>query len=122
MTINQGLKHDPALGATPDGGLLKTGGGVLTLGGANTYTGGTFVDCGMLEVTNSDALANGGTSLTVAVGGTFIFYSSAANASPIVVPANPPVSACATRSPGIVSPSQFGLRRLSTHAVAAKNP
>jgi len=51
--ISQALVHDPALGATPDGGLLKTGAGTLTLSGANTFTGGTTVQAGSLLVTGS---------------------------------------------------------------------
>ncbi len=43
------LLHDPAL-AGKDGGLVKTGSGVLTLSGANTYTGPTVVDAGTLAV------------------------------------------------------------------------
>ena len=54
--IAQNLLHDPAL-AGLDGGLLKTGGGLLTLSGANTYTGPTVVERGTLRVTGS--LASG---------------------------------------------------------------
>ena len=50
----QNLLHDPAL-AGLDGGLLKTGGGLLTLSGANTYTGPTAVECGTLQITGSVA-------------------------------------------------------------------
>ena len=55
-TIAQNLLHDPALSGV-DGGLLKTGGGLLTLSGANTYTGPTAVECGTLRVSGS--LASG---------------------------------------------------------------
>ena len=53
-TIAQNLLHDPAL-AGLDGGLLKTGGGLLTLSGANTYTGPTAVECGTLQIIGSVA-------------------------------------------------------------------
>ena len=53
-TIAQKLLHDPALSGK-DGGLLKTGGGLLTLSGANTYTGPTAVECGTLQITGSVA-------------------------------------------------------------------
>jgi autotransporter-associated beta strand protein len=58
VTINQALQHDPALGATPDGGLLKTGAGTLTLSAANTYTGGTTISAGALQL--GDGSANNG--------------------------------------------------------------
>jgi autotransporter-associated beta strand protein len=50
ITIGQPLIHDTALGATPDGGLTKSGLGKLTLSGANTYTGNTTVSAGTLEL------------------------------------------------------------------------
>ena len=48
-TVSAVLKHDPAL-AGKDGGLVKTGAGLLILSGANTYNGPTVVDQGTLEV------------------------------------------------------------------------
>ncbi|HOD81997.1 MAG: Autotransporter-associated beta strand repeat protein [Planctomycetes bacterium ADurb.Bin126] len=61
--ISQALIHDPALGATPDGGLLKTGAGTLTLSGANTYTGGTIVRAGTLQLGNTAAAGAGAVTL-----------------------------------------------------------
>jgi autotransporter-associated beta strand protein len=58
VTINQALQPDPALGATPDGGLLKTGAGTLTLSASNTYTGGTTISAGALQL--GDGSANNG--------------------------------------------------------------
>jgi autotransporter-associated beta strand protein len=49
ITIAQPLTHDAAL-ATPDGGLTKSGLGMLTLSGANTYNGNTTVSAGTLEL------------------------------------------------------------------------
>ncbi len=51
VSIVQGLEHDPALGATLDGGLTKYGGGTLTLKGANTFTGGITNQAGALQFT-----------------------------------------------------------------------
>jgi|GEM_PF-1123679 len=53
ITIAQPLAHDPALGATADGGLVKSGNGTTTLSGVNTYTGNTLVNAGTLVVNGS---------------------------------------------------------------------
>ncbi len=57
-TIAQLLMHDPALGSTPDGGLTKQGSGILTLSGANTYTGTTAVAAGTLKLGVASAVAD----------------------------------------------------------------
>jgi autotransporter-associated beta strand protein len=51
ISIVQGLEHDPALGATLDGGLTKLGSGTLTLKGVNTFTGGITNQAGLLQFT-----------------------------------------------------------------------
>jgi len=50
------------------GSLVKKGGGTLTLGGANTYTGATAVAAGALEIMASDTLPTN-TTLEIATGG-----------------------------------------------------
>ncbi len=61
------------------GQLIETGSGQLVLSGSNTYSGGTNVYSGTLEVINSNALANG-TNLTIDAGDKFIFPNSVAEA------------------------------------------
>ncbi len=69
ITIAQPLAHDSTLGASADGGLVKSGAGITTLSAANTYTGPTTVGAGTLLLTgslgtntlnvNSNAVLNG---------------------------------------------------------------
>jgi autotransporter-associated beta strand protein len=70
ITINQPLLHDPTLGATPDGGLIKLGSGTLTLGGLNTYTGPTIVSNGTLMIPGSISGNSGPSPITVQAGAT----------------------------------------------------
>ena len=64
ITIAQPLKNDPA---SPGGGLTKSGTGILTLSGANTFTGPTAITAGILIAANAAAL---GTSASVAADAT----------------------------------------------------
>jgi autotransporter-associated beta strand protein len=68
LTINQDLLHDPALGATTDGGLTKNGAGTLTITVTGSWTGDTRVNGGTLSFsqtgladTSAVRLASGGT-------------------------------------------------------------
>jgi autotransporter-associated beta strand protein len=54
VTIAGPLIHDPTLGATQDGGLIKSGAGTLTLASTNTFTGPTIVSNGTLLVTGNN--------------------------------------------------------------------
>jgi fibronectin-binding autotransporter adhesin len=67
ITIATPLIHDSTLGATADGGLIKSGAGTLALTGTNTYTGGTTVSNGVLAVDGSLAA---GSAVTVTAAGT----------------------------------------------------
>ena len=61
--------------ASPGGTLTKLGAGTLTLSGANTYSGGTNVNAGALELGSTGALPTGGT-VQVNSGGTLAVPTS----------------------------------------------
>jgi autotransporter-associated beta strand protein len=70
-TIDTNGFNDSFTGAfTGAGGLTKIGAGILTLGGANSYTGGTFVNGGTLQMGNNNVLPSNN-NMTIAGGATF---------------------------------------------------
>ena len=63
VTINVPLRHNPALGATLDGGLTKNGPGTLLLSklpsSSQLYTGPTTINGGTLRISNTGQLGSG---------------------------------------------------------------
>jgi|GEM_PF-122137 len=53
VVLAEPLRHDPALGVTRDGGLIKQDHGTLTLAPGNTYTGDTVVERGALVLSDA---------------------------------------------------------------------
>jgi autotransporter-associated beta strand protein len=67
ITVGQPLLHDNGLSGV-DGGLTKQGGtGTLTLSATNTYTGGTYINAGTLNISTDGNL--GGPAGNVSLGG-----------------------------------------------------
>ena len=58
-------------------GLTLSGPGTLTLGGSNTFTGGVFINSGLLQMGNNGALGGGGGNLTL-TGGTLDLHGNSA--------------------------------------------
>jgi autotransporter-associated beta strand protein len=90
LNVNSGTLEDVA--EIQDGSLApvplqKTGGGKLTLRGANSYSGGTVVSDGTLEIAGAEALPCGG-SLTIEAGAAVVLQNglSAGNGSVAPVP------------------------------------
>ena len=81
LTLNQTLAHDAALGATPDGGLVKLGAGALVMNQDQNYTGPTIISGGVLRVRGSLAVTNltlsCGTTLSLTNGAFQVFAPAA---------------------------------------------
>jgi fibronectin-binding autotransporter adhesin len=69
--------------------LVKVGAGTLTLGGTNTYTGGTTVNAGILKVSADANLGDASTTLTINGGTPFgtIEYSGTISSARVISPA-----------------------------------
>jgi fibronectin-binding autotransporter adhesin len=57
-------------------GLVKAGAGILTLGAANTYQGGTTINGGVLAISTDSNLGAAGTGMTINGGGTLRITST----------------------------------------------
>lgn len=70
VDLTSGLSHQRNGLIYGGGGLIKTGSGTEILTNANTYTGGTTINGGILQVNNSAASGTGTGAVTVNSGGT----------------------------------------------------
>jgi autotransporter-associated beta strand protein len=92
------------------GGLTKNGAGILTLSGANTYTGGTTVNVGTLALGANDVLANAG-AVTVNGGALDI------NTRTETVGAVTLQSGSITGTTGVLTASSYGVQSGSASAI-----
>jgi len=80
VTIGQTLQHSAIAGDNPtDGGLTKKGNGILTLTGANTWTGNTTVSAGTLELAQPTLNANSVVSIATSGGASLQLAFTATN-------------------------------------------
>ncbi|MGJ7603193.1 autotransporter-associated beta strand repeat-containing protein [Variovorax sp. LT1R20] len=103
-----GLGGDNTLSGTVSGtggSIVKVGSGMLTLTGANTYTGGTQVAAGTLSVNNKSGSATGTGTVQVQSGATLVGSGTIAGA---VFVANGGILA-AGNSPGTLTLGSLGL-------------
>ena len=91
--------------------LMDGEGGTLVLSGSNAYTGGTFVNAGILNATAASALPPG-ESLTVGAGGTFVFGSPLAGGAII------PSSDAAAGPASVPEPGTFALLACGAAVIA----
>src|SRR5207249_4177371 len=63
----------------------STGGGILTLSGANTYTGSTTVAAGTLDIASATALGDAAAGTTIASGGELRCFTTLSVAEPLTV-------------------------------------
>jgi len=97
VSILEPLVHDSSLGVTPDGGLIKTGTGTLTLTAASSYTGNTVVSNGTLLINGSI----GATAVSIESGGSL--GGAGTIGSNITVKAGGTISAGAANATGILT-------------------
>jgi autotransporter-associated beta strand protein len=79
FTINTAIASDNGAGggSTTTGGIIMSGSGVLTLGGANTYTGSTTLNAGTVQISDDTNLGNAANPVNFN-GGTLEFTASTA--------------------------------------------
>ncbi len=76
VTVGQALTHSTISGDfQTDGGLTKQGSGTLSLGGVNTYTGGTTVNGGTLSVSSDANLGASSGAVTLQNGSNLVITS-----------------------------------------------
>ncbi|MGA2069258.1 MAG: IPT/TIG domain-containing protein [Thermoguttaceae bacterium] len=96
-------------------GVTINGAETLTLSGANTYTGGTAVDNGLLAVENSAAIPSG-SSLSIGPGGSLVLGNPGTTEGPMMARAAP--GGALQAAPAAVAPAVVD-RLLATQPVLA---
>ena len=78
LTVNSAVVLNGVISGGAGAGIVKTGPGVLTLGGSNTYTGPTAISNGVLTITSTGALPGYNTSgsYSVASGAALAVYNA----------------------------------------------
>ena len=111
--VNDSLTITTPIIANGTNALTKSGAGTLTLSGVNTYTGGTYVTAGTLQIGASERLLSTG-ALTVN-GGTFGVQTFTETVGPVVL-ASGAITGSGT---GTVIGSSYDVRSGSVSAILA---
>jgi autotransporter passenger strand-loop-strand repeat protein/autotransporter-associated beta strand protein len=114
LTVTGSGSYGGVIDSTNVGGLRKTGAGILTLAGSNSYTGGTKVlSGGTLSIASDDNIGGANTTGNSIVDATLRLTGSSYSANWTLDPRTSGVSSAVTPDTGPISPLSVGTDTLA---------